>query len=276
MNYTTTIESLSNFNERVLMKGTIKNDEICRFESIKNKLFFNSIFISNMKEVFQKYTIREIVEVIPNYIDDLKIYNKNLKDIIKYLKCKLLLVINLNKFSKVNINNLEIIDNINDLDDYHNYYLTITKDQKIIIYKCTKKIVIKNGYEYLNVSKSIKNELNKRFKGLRTIMFNIVHRDETNEIIKMEIDQDLDQYEDLIRSIFSRRMFLIINPLLNLDEINNVIKNNYRSIDHYIPDQTITIKDIMKKDYLIYFPEVSFDCYLNLIEDGKYKDEVVE
>ena len=51
MNYTTTIESLSNFNERVLMKGTIRNDEICGFESIKNKLFFNSIFISNMKSL---------------------------------------------------------------------------------------------------------------------------------------------------------------------------------------------------------------------------------
>lgn len=268
MNYTTVIESLSNFNERVLIEGTLNNNEIYGLESIKNKIFFNSIFMSNMKEVFQKYTISEIVEIIPNYINDLKLYNKNIHNIIKYLKNHLLLTINLNKINSININNIKIINNFNELDDYHNYYLTITKNNNYIISLCDYNEAIKDGYEFLNISRSIENQLNKQFNGIKSLMFNVVHRDINNDIVKIEFDQPINGFELLIRMIFSSRPFIIINPFLSLNELNYIIKCNYSSTNYLIPKKSISINDIMKKDYLISFPEVSFDTYLDLIEEA--------
>ena len=97
-------------------------------------------------------------------------------------------------------------------------------------------------------------------------MFNVVHRDINNDIVKIEFDQPINGFELLIRMIFSSRPFIIINPFLSLNELNYIIKCNYSSTNYLIPKKSISINDIMKKDYLISFPEVSFDTYLDLIE----------
>lgn len=73
------IESLMSFNERVLYNGDINPEKLYTMGELKQKLFFNKIFMDNMQEIFQKYNCDSILD---RYNDNLNQHNQNISMII--------------------------------------------------------------------------------------------------------------------------------------------------------------------------------------------------
>ena len=74
------IRSHFQFQQRVLFNGRMRYG--CSLREVEEKLFFNQIFINNMREMFLKYSCDEIIE---EFYDNLKEYVHNIELIIDRL-----------------------------------------------------------------------------------------------------------------------------------------------------------------------------------------------
>ena len=62
MNKISFIRSLVEFNKRVLYAGNMHSNRKYNIEEINNKIFYNKIFLSNTKEMFEKYDMNPIID----------------------------------------------------------------------------------------------------------------------------------------------------------------------------------------------------------------------
>ena len=69
------IKGIMAFNKRVLYSGNVTPIETYTIQELKEKIFFNSIFLENMQEVFQKYSCMDIID---DYVDSLNQYIHNI------------------------------------------------------------------------------------------------------------------------------------------------------------------------------------------------------
>ena len=265
MKYISRVKSLINFNERVLFEGKVTK-KLYSTKDLYNKLFFNSIFISNMEEVFMKYTEDDINIIKNNYLNDLKIYNNNIKSIIKYLETTLNTQINLRKYKLLSQNDFKVFNFNEDL--FKNgtiYYVTLTENNDFIVnYLKEPDQLIKNSKNFFNLDLAAKKSLNKIFKG-KTISFKITYSDWTKEVSKIEFDQFSTEFKEFTKLILSPDSLIIINPWINLRKLIKFVSKFIESEPIKQKFIDLSPEKIFKKDYLIQFPEVSFESYLEFL-----------
>lgn len=265
MNIISPVDSLRKFNQRVLMQGAITTKGVYELSDIKQKLFFNSIFISNMNEIFQKYTEYDIFEIINLYINDLKLYNNNIKSILSYMRNHLFIDIDNSKIENINDIQFKFIKDLNELNDKELYYLIGTEDQ-ILIAKIDDQYLSEYRYKFLRSDEAIIKYLNKKFNGY-SVLFNIIRADEDNKIIKIETNKSIEPIKHIISTVFNADIYFILNPAMNLKEITTIIKSIYHDENHLIPIESLTINDIFDHDILLRYPDSSFDSFLNLLNE---------
>lgn len=304
MNKISFTRSLLEFNRRVLYSGNVSCNIKYTFEEIKEKLFFNKIFLSNMKEMFEKYDMEELIE---DYNELLDTYMKNVS-IIKRNICK----IN-NKITFANeygdsfeqrliIKSMidgEIITKrfygtIEDISRKINfrmieyglnniYYITFEPDGAINlsfinssskVYKDVMKCEFTNHTTYWSTIYNIVRYLNGKLDGI-TIPITVTHID--NRIIKIEYDHNDDKWIYKLMNRLFPSAVIFRNNYLYTDDLESIIDCNITKKKNTIQQyRSFNFNSIFKKDYLIEYPKDSFDQYLQLLNMAAHNNSVSE
>lgn len=258
------IKSLLMFNERILSESKLEN-KYYDINEIKEKLFFNQIFINNMMELFMKYKYKKIFKIKNQYVKDLSLYSKNIKDIINYMKFHYGLKININKGIAFNTNLNEFNYKLNKFENNHIYYIA-NINNCIKVFESTKSSIIKKGQVFYKEDLSIIESIKSKYNTSSVAVFKPIISDITNDIIKVEFNSANVDYE--LFKIFPSDTLLITNPFLYIDDINNILDSLIPKQKPRLPYNQITIEEIIKKDVIVSFPDISFDAYLNFIEEA--------
>jgi len=280
------IKSLMQFNKRVLFQGSIKKNHKYTFAELKNKLFFNKVFISNMQEMFQKYDVKSI---IPEYTEELSQYISNINDIIIAMYDEK----NFIKFSRENsferrlsiegtISNhviTKIFDNINCIDfkfiNNYIYYLSLFANGQVAISyvdmrSAIYKEVISCQMEYHKLhwktDDCIRDYIRDTSRAIDTIAIRVTTRIKDNSVSKVEYSGSTEVMRNLVQ-IFRPDTLIVSNPFIYVDDIEIIL-------DKYIPVIPITkpkfdvfkLEDLFDKDILLEYPNDSFDEYLQFLD----------
>ena len=280
------VSSLMSFQERVLTQGAIKKNQHT-LEELESDLFFNSIFISNMDEMFEKHDYSHIIN---RYSEAIKIYINNIKGIISKLM-EINPRININKKNSFerrfeaecrlagNISHEYIRDKENfTFKSGELYYVTITDDDIIIshidnrlnVYKSPMKCIGKEKIEYWKTDKLICDYLDMIFDSDNTTAIKITtHRKNSNIITKIEYNRIgfIDSTNiDSFKKVINNKTILVYNPYIYIEDLKQIIKEAINEEDeeqksHFIPGGVL-----LGKDKLIEYPTDSFYDYLNFLK----------
>ena len=305
MNKITFNRSLLEFNRRVLYSGNISQWEKYTFEDINKKLFFNKVFLSNMKEMFEKYNMEELIE---DYKELLDTYTSNVS-MIKRIICNMnshIKFTNDNSFEqrlivKSNLDGQVIskrFDSMNSLKEkMHSileeygmnqiYYITLEPDgavnlsyinSKSSVYQNVMKCDFNDYTLYLDTIDSIILYLNARLDG---ITFAISFTNVDNNILKIEYTTDSVYKENgwayrALKVLFPNT-FIFQNKYLYIDDLEYIIKSNINEKKNVSQKyKEIEFSTFFKKDYLIEYPKDSFDQYLQLLNMAAHNNSVSE
>jgi polyphosphate kinase len=291
MKMTTAIQSLMQFNKRVLESGEVTDNDIYTLENLKNKLFFNKVFTNNMDEVFRKYSY---IDIIDEYINLLKVYIKNIQLIKNRIENADLNIKIEDKFTferKLMIESRiegNIISNIYsnlksikyDFDNDIIYYLTQANGNCIVIsyidkshsiYEKPLSYKFQNYIKYWKTDESIIYSLNKKYNTDSTVAIHVTSKNNNYSVIKVEYNGK----EEMMRkylNLFPYDVLIVSNPYIYIDDINYIIDTRVGTVI----EEKITINKIqlepLKKDILIEYPQYNFNDYLQLLSLASKSD----
>lgn len=300
MNKISFTRSLLEFNRRVLYEGNVSLDHKYSFEDLKNKLFYNKIFLSNTNEMFEKYKMNDLFEDYKELVDQ---YTKNISAIEKLISelDNEISINHANSFEKRlcilkeaesihYINFRDIIDASNRMENcvLNNtdriYYLTISSRRNpslILSYIDKNSLVYKNALSYnvdgckiyLKTDEAILSYLNDTLNGY-TIAISATSFSNDIKISKIEYNTDkrksiaCNTIERYLRILFPEA-FIINNKFLYTDDIDQILDSNIVTTNIHTQEYNkIELSSIFSKDYLIEYPKDSFDTYLYLLDSA--------
>lgn len=283
-------ESLLAFNYRVLSNG-ISEGEINDIETLKDQLFFNQIFMSNTDEMFEKYSM---VNLIEDYVDYIRIIFSNMNNIL----ANLMSISNM-KFTKSDsferryvmnseLNDIEITEYFRDMSSFKYqfksgelYYISIFKNGEIAVSYVDKKRVIYNKalqYEgvFWKTESCIADYINNKLNADSTVVVKVTtNRDNINIITKVEYigNTRLMRY---LTPIFGKSALIINNQFLYTKDIECLIKSLISKKKEIQRKEKINLKTLLKKDKIIEYPVDSFITYLGFLEAAVEYQETSE
>ena len=297
MNTISFIESLMRFNLRVLEMGDLEEGVIYTMQELKEKLFFNQIFMSNTHEMFQKYACNEIIE---EYIEGVEEYTDNIDDIINHIENNDVNTrisryedFDQRLYSEINIKDDFIVNGI--LPRGHKlsykflpdiiYYLTLFEgmdnivlsfiDPRHHIYDITpyiKRDHLYPGYTiYYKSDDCIINRISNRFEGKPTVAIKVTTlRDDPSMVTKVEFNGKK-EYMEMMKMVFPDDVLIISNPYIYTDDIKRIINMGIKEIPKvYQSINKVNIFQVFEKDILLEHPMTSFDAYIQLLTDAIY------
>jgi len=278
-------KGLMAFNERVLYLGNVTSSGIYTMQELKEKLFFNRIFIDNMHDVFQKYSCLDIVD---DYVAALNQYSANMNAILyqihivdptivferessfeqrlvteSYMNNQLI-----STYHSVGTN-LSFMDNI----IYYVSIMELNNDYIIMSYIDPRRsiyadILCKDLDEYTTYWKSDDSILAyvKNLRGEKTVAFKVSTSLESKKITKVEFIGDVSTMNELIW-LFPRSALIIENKFMYTDDIKRVIESkvDHQSVEIQEELDSVELDSLFHKDILIDYPTVSFDTYLQFL-----------
>jgi hypothetical protein len=265
--------SLMMYNERVLTAGEIDPTKEYSIDEILDKIFFNKIFISNTKELFQKY---DCDEIIGDYIDSNKEYNKNIHDIIKLLPVYDIKMQSISFESKLMTEKLlhntvsSIKCDINSIDRYKfkdnvKYYITYINDRNIILSYIDPRSTIyglplHSDSILWRTDDSIIDYIDRQFNTDNTILVDITSK---KEVVKVEAYGHGDM--NILKKLFSEDVLIIRNRYLYVNDIEQMLSNKINVPNEFQDSNSIDTNTIFTHDVLTQFPYSPFDDYLNVL-----------
>lgn len=280
------IESLINFNKRVLYQGLVKRNKKYSIEELKNLLMFNNIFISNMNELFGKYDSSDIINI---YIKLLKIYSSNIEIIRKKLhemNPEIEFVFDIknkerkmlgekilsNKINSININKIEKMN----FDKNKIYYLSITDEEILLsymddeVYNKPFGFIIDNKKYFWKSDLFIKHYISEKYNTKHTLIFKVCNDlDNINKIKKIEYYGDINILKGL-RKLFDKDTIFVSNNYLYIDDLNKMIQNNKNTKSF----KKIDISNINKEDVLFEYPKNKSSDFINILYKASNDENV--
>lgn len=289
------IQSLVEFNRRVLYQGTPDKDRKYSMTEIENLLFFNEVFLSNMKEIFSKYNTKDILE---KYVDLLSQYISNIK-FIKNLVSMLNPGLVFDKddsferrFAMESTLSNIIIDQHFPLDKPINfkfdsdqlYYVSILDEKYLIISFIDKKMnvysepmgcIFKDHKSYWKTDECIRDYIKNKYQTLDTVAITVTTSEKNPYIVtKVEYNGNKETMK-VIAGLFHGAP-IISNRFIYTKDIKQVISsnNNEQPVISKQKFEKISISDYMKNDDLIEYPRDSFEEYLHLLKSAATSNAV--
>lgn len=290
------IRSLMEFNKRVLYQGTIYPNKNYTIQDLKDKLFFNSVFISNMQEMFQKYDIHLIVD---DYIECVGIYTSNVSNVIrKAAETKgNICITTKNSFEKrltvekivsdqVMTQYYPPMDNIS----YHFisgeiYYISVLQngyiaisfvDPRRSVYHDILKCDFPKYTLYWKSDDCVKEYIRSTYATINTIAVKVTRStNKPYDITKVEYNGDTD-FMKSIMSIFPDTALILSNPYLYTNDLERILEDNLDVVPPVSrPNfQPIDFKSLFDEDLLIEYPNDSFDEYLQFLSLASTHNDV--
>lgn len=282
------IRSLMEFNKRVLYQGTMHPGSSYSMTDLKQKLFFNKVFLSNTREMFQKYNT---MPIISDYIESLGTYIRNISMIIRHittLKPRICIRTD-DSFEKRLMAEKIIADQVmtrffpfNQNINYRFingeiYYISLLANGYLAISLVDPRRSVYHediGYEfpkhtiYWKSDDCIKEYIRMTYKTIDTIPVVVTTSSKDPTLItKVEYNGDTSFIES-IKSIFPSTALIISNPFIYTDDVDRIITSNIDVIPA-VPKpkfESINIDSLLQKDMLIEYPNDSFDEYLQFLE----------
>lgn len=290
---TSYVNSLMQFNRRVLANGDIPKDITgITAEDLKELLFFNQVFLSNTEEMFQKYSMRdsreECVDLLNHYI-----YNIiNIIGIMQMIHPDVELISSdtfrrrLKTFTLANdcimTKTFEMLSEAGKFDFKSNmiYYLTPIRHGVVISYIDPKRSVYTEGivanYDRtikdlmgfhkvdLAIKAFISDEINIHSEDT-TVAVRVITNEKTGRISLVEFNGDENVMKYLLE-MFPRSATVVSNPYLYTDDIRQMIDYKIEKVSTEFTDfQPVDINELFNSDKLIEFPKDSFDQYLHFL-----------
>jgi polyphosphate kinase len=267
------VYSLMMYNERVLTAGEIDDNREYSIDEMLDKVFFNKIFLSNTKELFQKYDCDEINE---DYTEDIIQYNENILNIIKRLpfygidlkpicfESKLMterILDDIISFTRCTIDSIDryrFVDRIK-------YYITYINDNNIVVSSIDPRSVMYKSplcsdSILWRTADSIINYINRQLNVTNTIMIDVT----TNiEMVKIEAYGPVDM--NILNKIFSEDILIVCNQQLYVDDIEQMLSKRAPILGEFQKPNKIDISDIFDHDVLTQFPYSPFNDYLDIL-----------
>lgn len=280
------IKSLMEFNKRILYQGKIVPDKRYTINDLKDKIFFNKIFISNTQEMFQKYDIRTIVD---DYIDELNQYISNINSIISTIGSEKnnIVISRDDSFERRLAIEGKIADhiisktfrNINEVSfkfiNNYIYYLSIFDNGNVMIsYVDMRSAVYKevisckmDGYElYWKTDDCIRDYIRDTYHSIDTIAIRVTASMKKDYVTKVEYSGSTEVMRSMI-SMFRDDILIVSNPFIYVDDIELIIAQNIDDIPKISKStfNPITLNKLFDNDLLIEYPNDSFDEYLQFL-----------
>lgn len=291
------IRSLMEFNKRVLHQGKLQRGKSYNMEDLKSKLFFNSVFISNMQEMFQRYDTSPIVD---DYIDSMGTYMSNVSAIIKHasvLKPKIKISRDDSFERRIAVDKImgdqvisQFYPSIENASSHRfingeiyyislliNGYITISfVDPRRSIYHDLIKCDFPDYTMYWKADDCIKAYIHDAHQTVSTIAIRVTTSlKESSEVTKVEYNGDTEFMRKII-AIFPSSALVISNPFIYTDDVKRVIETNI-DIKPPVPKPAfdpIKLESIFEHDLLIEYPNDSFDEYLQFLSLASKHDGV--
>ena len=242
----TYIEGLMLFNQRVLSLGAIKSNS---FDELKQKLFFNKIFISNCNELFYKYKCDSVADMYGELLDE---YTFNISSILSILENPFIDIEG--KVAKIPL--IKTSTFVNDVI----YYITQKDDQLLIQYLPSKHPVYTNKLNYRGKSVKADHYVKKYLDSIgKTSVATITSN--SHRVTKVEY------YGDVKMEEYFHDAHVYKNPYLYLDDIEKVIESRTSSypVKRIQKHPATNIQGLYHRDLLVEYPTITFDSYLNLL-----------
>lgn len=279
-------ESLMAFDLRVLDNG--RCDDNSSIEALKDKLFFNQIFVSNTDEMFEKYPMSDMMDT---YLTGMRQVFNNVEAIVKRLQSISGLELSRqDSFERryviqTELNAIEVTEHFSNVNAVRYkfksgelYYISTFENEGISISYVDKKRDVYNKVLGMNktfwkTDECICEYINKTLKAKDTIIIKpTVSIDNSNIITKMEYNGSVDIMRD-IASIFGQNILIFYNPMLYTKDIGRAISSLMPKRKESQSSKRLNISNLMKGDHLMEYPIESFDTYLNLLRSlVDYKD----
>ena len=280
------LKSLMKFNYRVLSTGRIDPDKIYSIDQLYDHLRFNSIFLSNMEEVLDKFDTASIVN---NYTRYLKFLSSNVDSIIEKF----------NEISEITISNESLVETKLEVDMLINdnlksrkfksiknvdykfrnnqlYYISMLKDKSILIstididkeiYQKPILVLYKNKKVYCRTEFGIAELIKTNYDANDILIIKPSIIKNTGTISKIEYFGN-DDFMKSISSIFGHTS-IFKNSYLYIKNIDQIIKKYITPPELKQHTKIFNVSELFDDtDILIEYPFHSFQSHINFIENA--------
>ena len=284
------IRSLMNFNMRVLAQGTPNPNKTYTPKELKRMMFFNSVFMSNTNEMFEKYNTLSIIDT---YVEALTKYISNVAWIIKSLITSVdgISFTRLDSFERrfaifKNTSDVKVTEFFKSIDavNYHFvsgqiYYISkynngtvgiSSVDPNREIYNSPLMYISEGEKVYLKTDDCIRDGLLMNPEVELSIAVRITtSRDNPDIITKVECNGKLDSFK-ILSPIFGDKALMIQNPFIYTNDIEQMISSSINDPDEKeIQDfKSINVSNVLSSEELIEYPSDSFDDYLQFLSSA--------
>ena len=294
--------SLMAFQARVLDQGYVSNGDKYTMQELKDKLFFNRVFHDNCEEMFSKYRMDK--RLIQWYIDLHKVHITNValitKDIAKSQKNVRLTTWDSfeRRWTAINIADGKFMTIFYDRRGYREfpfkngviYYICPSKinsdtiainfiDPKSSVYESPFCCESPDKTTYWKTDDCIRDMIADHFGVSDCAAVKVtLDANDSQRIKKVEYNGS-QLFMSKIAGIFGRDVLIISNPILYLDDVEQII-------DKYTPPEEkpiivqrklpVDLMSYLDKDQLIEYPVDSFDAYLQFLKLAATSPDVSE
>ena len=284
------IESLMEFQRRVLFQA--------RADSIKDKLFFTNIFMSNTNEMFQKY---DMTPVMNNYIDMVGECIHNYEQVLSGLNEKEEICIDKEDSFESRHNSIFKIKPLIQtrylqLESAYSTVSNLFKDDTVYYVSLLENSTVE--INFIDPKASVYSEpFNMENKGvttywptLSTILSNISVID-GNDVIAFKVTHSVKVFEDEINktkfrlitkveyssntetmsklaTLFGNDALIIRNPFLYTKDLEYICNKAFPTNIETQIYRPIEALDIMNDDMIIEYPSDTFDDYLQFLKSA--------
>ena len=282
--------SLMEFNFRVLTNGD-SSDYTDDTAVLLNRLFFNQIFLSNTDEMFEKYSMINMVDV---YTRTMTMAYKNISNIIKNLMditgCTFTREDSFERRYMMNaeLDNIYITNYFTDINSFHYlfktgeiYYLRMNDEGTIALsYVDSRRNVYKKALTYNNVfwktDDCIRDHMSSTSEFPYTVAIKVTTlRDNQHVITKVEYNGST-EIMSKVSSIFGKKSLIIMNPFLYTNDIKYMIQSFVPKVEELQNNRTIHMHSLLDHDSIIEYPQDSFMSYLDFLRSAVYCTDTKE
>lgn len=280
------VNSLMEFQRRVLTQGHIDENGTYDIEDLKQLLFFNKVFIGNTTEMYQKHNMNGLVD---EYNEYLSVYNANVNIIISKLEEILDIQISGHEYTSFEkrldldkmLSDKIICKKYNSIDKLSSYkfksdelyYIVIRSDGSAIVsYIDPKQIVYQNMIMNKYDGKRI------YWRTVESIMEYLSYKYNTDAVLTIKVTKGPKKKSgkveyigspklmNLVKKIFTEQPVIFYNQNIFVDDIERLIDSN---INNKVKPESsyryVSIDKLCNTELLIEYPTDSFDIYLDFL-----------
>ena len=271
-------ESLMAFDLRVLDNGRCSST--ATLEELKDKLFFNQIYVSNTDEMFEKYPMFDLKDT---YVSGMQQVLNNVQAIVDRLqRITGLELSRKDSFERryvieTELNAIEVTEHFANINSVRYkfksgelYYISLFDNDSISISYVDKKRdvyskVLGMNKTFWKTDECIREYIKKSYKAKDTIAVKVTTAiDNANVVTKVEYNGSVDTMKQIM-SMFGPNVLVMFNPMVYTKDIGKAISSAMPKKKESQLSKKLNINNLLKGDHLMEYPTESFETYLNLL-----------